>query len=137
MGKPIEEFIHSDCFERALHNRGFWAEKGAIPEYDLNYRIQTFPVREENFEDTINSKSISSTHQLLGGVIVNISEEERSRREFERVKQETLQRAQEVIMRQMHTAQEIAGLLGETTADTKVLLTEVVNLVKKEELDSS
>ena len=40
-------------------------------------------------------------------------------------------------MRQMHTAQEIAGLLGETTADTKVLLTEVVNLVKKEELDSS
>ncbi|MBC8228751.1 4Fe-4S binding protein [bacterium] len=137
VGKPIEEFIHSDCFERALHNRGFWAEKGAIPEYDLNYRIQTFPVREENFEDTINSKSISSTHQLLGGVIVNISEEERSRREFERVKQETLQRAQEVIMRQMHTAQEIAGLLGETTADTKVLLTEVVNLVKKEELDSS
>jgi uncharacterized Fe-S cluster-containing protein len=69
---------------------------------------------------------------LLGAVIVDISEEERASREFAKVKQETLQRAQEVIMRQMQTAQEIAGLLGETTADTKVLLMELMNVVKQE-----
>jgi len=137
LDKPIEDYINSDCFARALHNQGFWAEKGFVPEYDLSYRIQTFPIKEGNFTDTINkdSEAINSTHQLLGGVIVNISEEERSRKEFEKVKLETLQSAQEVIMRQMQTAQEIAGLLGETTADTKVLLTELVNLVRKEELN--
>jgi uncharacterized Fe-S cluster-containing protein len=80
------------------------------------------------------AEAINSAHRLLGAVIVDISEEERARREFVKVREETLQSAQEVIMRQMQTAQEIAGLLGETTADTKVLLMELVNLAEQEEL---
>jgi len=136
VGKPVEDFIHSDCFSRALQSKGFLAEKVTIPEHDLSYRIQIFPIRKENFDSTINENvaSASSTHRLLGAVIVDISEEERARIEFAKVKQETLQRAQEVIIRQMQTAQEIAGLLGETTADTKVLLMELMNVVRKEEL---
>ena len=33
----------------------------------------------------------------------------------------------------MKTAQEIAGLLGETTAETKVLLVKLMNLFQEEE----
>jgi hypothetical protein len=44
-----------------------------------------------------------------------------------------LQRTQEVVERQMRTAQEIAGLLGETTADTKALLAELMALVRASE----
>ena len=47
-----------------------------------------------------------------------------------------MQRAQEVIGRQMKTAQEIAGLLGETTAETKVLLVKLMNLFEEEESSS-
>ena len=46
---------------------------------------------------------------------------------------QTLQRAQEVISRQMQTAQEIARLLGESTADTKVLLVKLMGLLKEED----
>jgi hypothetical protein len=43
-----------------------------------------------------------------------------------------LTRAQEVISRQMQTAQEIARLLGETTAETKVLLKKLMSLYEEE-----
>jgi len=128
VGNPIEDFIHSDCFARALQSDGFLAEKVMVPEHDLSYRIQIFPIRGEHPNGTIKND------ELFGAVIVDTSEEEHARREVATVKQETLQRAQEVIMRQMQTAQEIAGLLGETTADTKVLLVELMNIVKQEEL---
>ena len=46
---------------------------------------------------------------------------------------QTLERAQEVITRQMKTAQEIARLLGETTAETKILLVKLMSLFEEEE----
>jgi hypothetical protein len=51
------------------------------------------------------------------------------------VRAATLDRAQEVITRQMKTAQEIAGLLGETTAETKALLVKLMNLARQERLE--
>ena len=41
--------------------------------------------------------------------------------------------AQQVIDKQMTVAQEIASLLGETTAETKVTLTKLKNLILDEE----
>ena len=43
--------------------------------------------------------------------------------------------AQHVIDKQMTVAQEIASLLGETTAETKVSLTKLKRLVQGEEVD--
>ncbi|MGO9568850.1 MAG: response regulator [Desulfomonilaceae bacterium] len=43
-------------------------------------------------------------------------------------KAETITKAQQVIHQQMRVAQEIAGLLGETTAETKVALFELIKL---------
>ena len=46
-------------------------------------------------------------------------------------KTETINRAQQVIHQQMRVAQEIAGLLGETTAETKAALFELIKFAEK------
>ncbi|RKL61940.1 hypothetical protein DXT63_13905 [Thermoanaerobacteraceae bacterium SP2] len=45
------------------------------------------------------------------------------------VRQKTLETTQQVIENQMRVAQEIASLLGETTAETKVMLNKVKQLL--------
>jgi PAS domain-containing protein len=125
-GRSIAEVLHNDFFERAAaalasgQAAGTWAGRGEAPECDLVYRAQIFPIEGE---------------LLLAAVIVDISREAQARQEFERVREATLDRAQEVIARQMKTAQEIAGLLGETTAETKALLVKLMNLARQEQLE--
>lgn len=63
------------------------------------------------------------------GIFTDITEEENNRLEFERVKEETISTCQEVIDHQMRIAQEIASLLGETTAETKIGLNKLKKLV--------
>jgi hypothetical protein len=46
-----------------------------------------------------------------------------------RVAQEAVERARQVIEEQMEVAQKIAGLLGETTAETKISLTALMNVI--------
>ena len=59
------------------------------------------------------------------GIIRNITKEEKLHRHHDRVRLEAMEIAQKVIDKQMMVAQEIAGLLGETTAETKVTLTKM------------
>ncbi|MGA1867082.1 MAG: [Fe-Fe] hydrogenase large subunit C-terminal domain-containing protein [bacterium] len=118
LGEPIANFIHSHCFEEAINNNISSLFKRTIPKLGISYRACIFPIKGAS---------------LYCGIINDISEEENARREFDKVKDETLNRAQEVIGRQMKTAQEIAGLLGETTAETKVLLVKLMNLFNEEE----
>lgn len=62
-------------------------------------------------------------------IITDITLDERHQEELTKVKQNTLEAAQKVIIKQMRVAQEIAGLLGETTAETKVILTKLKEIV--------
>lgn len=64
-------------------------------------------------------------HQIFVAFAKDISEEERSRAELEGLRMSTVDAAQAVIDKQMRVAQEIASLLGETTAETKVVLTKL------------
>lgn len=59
------------------------------------------------------------------GIIRNVTKEERMRRQHDRMRFDAMEIAQKVIDKQMMVAQEIAGLLGETTAETKVTLTKM------------
>lgn len=69
-------------------------------------------------------------------IIMNdITLDERHKQELRKVKENTLNSAQEVIDKQMRVAQEIASLLGETTAETKVILTKLKNLAAEEGRD--
>lgn len=55
----------------------------------------------------------------------DISKEEKVKEQHMNLKMETVEIAQKVIDKQMMVAQEIAGLLGETTAETKVTLSKL------------
>lgn len=117
LGKPAAGFMHSDCFTRAIEAGGHLMVKETIPEHEVSFRVGLFPIEGED---------------LYCGIFINISEEEKARRQIRELRAQTLERAQEVISRQMKTAQEIAALLGETTAETKVLLVKVMSLFREE-----
>ncbi|MGN0242597.1 MAG: [Fe-Fe] hydrogenase large subunit C-terminal domain-containing protein [Lachnospiraceae bacterium] len=56
------------------------------------------------------------------GIFQNISDQEETIKKNYQIKMDTIDMAQKIIDKQMMVAQEIAGLLGETTAETKVTL---------------
>lgn len=68
-------------------------------------------------------------------IMTDITDEEKNKEELAKVKENTLNAAQNVIEKQMIVAQEIAGLLGETTAETKVILTKLKELILQEDGD--
>lgn len=61
-------------------------------------------------------------HNMLFGILMDVSNQVNYDNEINKVKMETLKTTDEVIKKQMRVAQEIASLLGETTAETKVAL---------------
>lgn len=70
---------------------------------------------------------------LVVVILSDITEREKQARELARMRNETVSKASEIITKQMQVAQEIAGLLGETTAETKVALLELIGLLKGRE----
>lgn len=68
---------------------------------------------------------------LIAAIMVDISHELDRKRELEQLRRETVQKVNEVVDNQMKVVQEIAGLLGETTAETKVSLLKIVQLLEQ------
>ncbi len=70
---------------------------------------------------------------LMVVILRDITLQQRQHVELERIRTETLTRTQEVVNRQMRVAHEIAQLLGETTAESKVMLSRLASLLKQDE----
>ncbi|MBT9135771.1 MAG: Iron hydrogenase 1 [Firmicutes bacterium] len=68
--------------------------------------------------------------ELAMGIYTDITRLEEQSQSLLKVRQETVEKAQEVINKQMRVAQEIASLLGETTAESKVLLLKLMKAVQ-------
>ena len=66
-------------------------------------------------------------------LIKDITEEEKKEQQEEEMRNETVSLAQKVIDKQMRVAQEIASLLGETTAETKTALNKLKKSIMREE----
>ena len=66
--------------------------------------------------------SLLSEQNLLFGLMKDISEMVNYDKKLEKVRMDTITTTDDLIMKQMRVAQEIASLLGETTAETKVAL---------------
>lgn len=88
------------------------------PEHKLYLRKVIFPVIEE---------------KLVACILVDMTHEWKQRNEMSTLKQETIQKVHAVVDKQMNVAQKIASLLGETTAETKVSLLKLLELVEKEQ----
>lgn len=74
---------------------------------------------------------LNKNNQILV-IMANVTNEEKKKKELEKLKENTIEVTQKVIEKQMRVAQEIASLLGETTAETKIALNKLKQVVLEE-----
>lgn len=115
----IFEFIETEDIETALLTREPVLHKKVQLE---NGRL----IAEETIVYIENLDAVLVTFQ-------DVTREEKIKEQHYNLKVETVEMAQKVIENQMMVAQEIAGLLGETTAETKVTLTKLRDSILNEE----
>lgn len=70
--------------------------------------------------------------RLLIGILRDISDEEAEREKKESISRQTIEVADKVVEKQMRIVQEIASLLGETAAETKIALTKLKESISDE-----
>lgn len=116
--KPISLLMDDKDFKNIVEDRSkIINKKISCPSYNLEFVANAVYLKEQN---------------IVVIAMVNITEEEKSKKELMKLKENTLNAAQEVIDKQMMVAQEIASLLGETTAETKITLTKLKKIVEGE-----
>lgn len=122
INKPVNSIMDDTDFLKVLATEtNITGKKLYIPEYNAVFIENTVYLHKQ------------------GTILVsmfNIMEEEKNKLELQKLKVTTLNAAQEVIEKQMRVAQEIASVLGETTAETKIVLTKLKKLVAGEDGDN-
>ena len=122
--KEIVGFPLSRLLDDTQEFRDVWesnesrtAEVKQYLRHGLFVRRLLFPVREEN---------------IIAGIMVDLTEEWLRRKDVDSMKEQTIAEISNVIQNQMHIAQEIARLVGETTAESQIGLHRMLRLLRKE-----
>lgn len=110
VGLPVEMYLDSDVFEQM--------QQTGEPVYNAKCRLKD---GELIVEQTV--VAVPNGDYLV--IARDVTQEEESLEEIEKMRHETIETAQKVIDKQMRVAQEIASLLGETTGETKAALTKL------------
>ena len=71
-------------------------------------------------------------YHLILGIFRDVTEEETQRERNEEISRQTVEIADKVVDKQMRIVQEIASLLGETAAETKIALTKLKESISNE-----
>jgi PAS domain S-box-containing protein len=114
-GKKVSALVDDGIFREVLETKRLIARNVEYPAYGLKVRHFVFYVPKS---------------QVVIAIFADITEQSRQQDQLSELRKETLERAQEVINKQMRVAQEIASLLGETTAETKVTLDQLIRIIK-------
>ena len=69
---------------------------------------------------------------LLIGIMRDITDEQNEREKKESISRQTVEVADKVVDKQMRIVQEIASLLGETAAETKIALAKLKESIQNE-----
>jgi uncharacterized Fe-S cluster-containing protein len=72
------------------------------------------------------------TYHIIISIMRDITAEEKARLKKDLVSKQTMEITDKVIEKQMRVVQEIASLLGETTAETKIALTNLKETLRNE-----
>ncbi|MGH4124492.1 MAG: [Fe-Fe] hydrogenase large subunit C-terminal domain-containing protein [Clostridium sp.] len=121
IGKPISLLIDDTDFKNVRESgENIIGKKVAYPQYGVVF---------------IENIVYLPKQDMVLASMINIMTEEKNKKELMKVKENTLNAAQEVIEKQMRVAQEIASLLGETTAETKIILTKLKKIVAGEDIE--
>jgi nitrogen-specific signal transduction histidine kinase len=116
--KPISLLINDEDFKYVKETReNIISKKTFYKKYGLNF---------------IETVIYLPKQDLVMVALVDITEEEKNKKKLLKLKENTIDAAQQVIEKQMRVAQEIASLLGETTAETKMTLTKLKKVVEGE-----
>jgi len=119
IGKPISLLMDDTDFKKVRETgENIIGKKAAYPQYGVVF---------------IENIVYLPKQDMVLASMINIMTEEKNKKELMKVKENTLNAAQEVIEKQMRVAQEIASLLGETTAETKIILTKLKKIVAGED----
>ncbi|MBS4020843.1 MAG: 4Fe-4S dicluster domain-containing protein [Dethiobacter sp.] len=113
----ISQFMSSEIFERVAETGELLRDEVSFPLLDYSARRTVY------WEDS---------QRLTIAVLADCTAEKRHLETVQQLRSQTLNRAQDVINKQMAVAQKIAGLLGETTAETKVILTQLMKIMRDE-----
>ncbi len=115
IGQKLQDWLPPSEFARAIANK------------------ENQPSRKVRYDDLgiiVNQTIVYNADQDIAvGFLQDITKAEREAEALNRMKLDTMEMAQNVINKQMTVAQEIASLLGETTAETKVTLTKLKDLI--------
>jgi PAS domain S-box-containing protein len=101
--------------------------------YEKNYIYNGKGVYERENRTFMEILTYIPEQELYMGIFIDITKQEKQEENYRKMQEETLSMAQRVIDKQMRVAHEIAGLLGETTAETKVTLTKLQKVIENRE----
>ncbi|MDF2591193.1 MAG: 4Fe-4S dicluster protein [Clostridia bacterium] len=116
--RPISIIMDEEPFRTVRDSKkSLLAQRVSYPNYGVVLLENILYLKKEN---------------VILAIMSNITNEEKQRDELKRVKENAIDAAERVIEKQMRVAQEIASLLGETTAETKITLTKLKKIALQE-----
>lgn len=116
-GMPAVDFFNPADFVIALEDN-----------QNINIKKLFIPASKSYINLSIN---IIKEHRALFGIMQDVTSEVNYNDKLNSMRLETLETTDKVIKKQMFIAQEIASLLGETTAETKVALLKLKQMLKE------
>lgn len=118
LGEPVVRILDPLIFMNALESRlGILEQREYLVEY------------KRYVEETVIHDKES---RLLICIMRDVTQEEREREKKESISQQTIEVADKVVDKQMRIVQEIASLLGETAAETKIALSKLKESISNE-----
>lgn len=118
LGEPLIRVLDPSICEEVLRSGiALFKQRVYLAEYD-SYVMETVV-------------PIENGRQLIC-ILYDITEEERIRHRREEIQEQTAEVADQVVAKQMRIVQEIASLLGETAAETKVALAKLKESIRDE-----
>lgn len=123
IGEPAETILDDISDFRRVWSTGevFRGKPREFPEHNLLVNQVIFSIAEEG---------------IVACIMADYSHQLDQRRELMAIKDETIKNVNQVVDNQMKVVQEIAGLLGETTAQTKVSLLKIIAMLQHEAVES-
>jgi len=120
IGRELSGVLQGDT----AHFQEAWRINRVIRDQEKAYLNNTLYVRKVIFP--------IQAQNIIACIMVDLTPEWERRNERKRIREQTVAEVNKVVDEQMKVAQEIAGLLGETTAETKISLLKLVDLLEKE-----
>ena len=118
LGETIDRILDPAPFRRVLNSkRSLRNERAYLADY------------KKYVEETI---VYDTTYNMLVCIMRDITDEEAEREKKESISRQTVEVADKVVDKQLRIVQEIASLLGETAAETKIALTKLKESISDE-----